>query len=193
MTHVGCCGILRNVLATAFSAALSGFALLVAAAPDDDGVALRSGEPAPLFQLKTMNPELSGRTLFSLAKHVGERSEEPKAQLVLSFAASYCEPCKKELAELVALGPRLSKGDILLAVVVIDTEPEGIESMRRLVVDELKLPFPVLADRFGVVARRYRAKVLPYVVIVDRSGVVRWSRTGFEEGALGEMAEKLGI
>jgi alkyl hydroperoxide reductase subunit AhpC len=165
-------------------------------APKAKGAAadpLKVGDDAPTFAMKTANPELSKLKMFSVARFVGVNPEEPKSALVLSFAASYCEPCKKELAQLRNLQERFTKAGVLLAVVVIDTEPEGIEAMRKLTVDELKLGYPVLSDRFGVVARRYRANPLPYTVIIDKKGTVQWVHSGFAEGSLEELAAKAGI
>jgi alkyl hydroperoxide reductase subunit AhpC len=154
---------------------------------------LKIGDTAPQFAMKTINAELSKVSLFALSRHVGESPAEPKQALVLSFAASYCEPCKKELGELRAMDAQLKKAGVLLAVVVIDTEPDGIESMRKLTVDELKLPYPVLSDRFGVLARRYHANTLPHVVIVDKVGTIQWIHSGFTKDALDQLRSKLGI
>lgn len=180
-----------------FAPALAFFILTISraqpifAAPEAE--LLKTGDVAPHFAMKTIDVERAKQRIFTLARYVGQDAEEPKAALVLSFAASYCEPCKKELAELKNLEPRLTKAGILLAVVVIDTEPEGIDAMRKLTVDELQLPFPILSDRFGVLARRYHANALPYVVVIDKSAKVSWIHSGFAEGALAELTAKLGI
>jgi peroxiredoxin len=169
------------------------FCLAVAGAPPGQEPPLKVGDAAPTFALKTINPDLSKLKLFTLGKYVGESPAESKAAVVLSFGASYCEPCKKELAELRALEAKLAKAGVLLAVVVIDTEPEGIEAMRKLTVDELKLPYPVLSDRFGVLTKRYRAYSLPYTVIVDKAGNITWVNSGFAEGTIAKLTSKLGI
>jgi alkyl hydroperoxide reductase subunit AhpC len=164
-------------------------AFAVAAPAEKD--ALKVGDPAPSFAMKTINPDQSKVKLFTLAHHVGDSPTEPKSALVLSFSASYCEPCKKELAELVRMQSKLSKAGVLLAVVVIDTEPDGIEAMRKLTVEELKLPYPVLSDRFGVLARRYHANALPHMVVIDKSGNIQWIHSGFTETALAELSQRL--
>lgn len=151
------------------------------------------GEPAPAFSMRVTNPALAGLQQFALQRYVGPSPAEPKKAVVLSFAASYCEPCKRELAELGALKPRLEQAGVLLVVVVIDTEAEGIEQMRRLTVDELKLPYAVLQDRFGVVAKRYRALSLPFTVVVGPSGNVSWLHSGFQAGSIEALAKQLGV
>lgn len=154
---------------------------------------LSVGDEAPAFVLKTMNPELSGTRLVAVRRHVGAGADLPKKALVLSFAASYCEPCKKELAEIRASVPKIEAAGMLFAAVVIDREPEGVAAMKKLAVDELALKFPVLLDRFGIVAKRYRAETLPMVVIIAPDGTVRWIKTGFEEGSIAKLMSELGI
>ena len=149
------------------------------------------GARAPAFSLKTLNPKLCGLKVLSSKKALGAKAEEPLRALVLSFGASYCKPCKRELPELKALAARLSGRGVLFTVVVRDKEPEGIEAMRALTVDELALSFPVVSDRFGILARRYGAEELPFLVVVGSDGVVRMVRSGFSEGTMAALEETL--
>ncbi len=153
---------------------------------------LKVGQIAPVFSMKTINPELSKTRVFSLRKLVG-LSAETNRTVVLSFAASYCEPCKKELAEFKLLAAAFDKAGVTLAVVVVDTEPKGIAAMKALTVTQLALPFPVLSDRFGVLGRRYHADQLPKTVVIKPDGTVKWMSTGFKEGALKALKAQLGM
>jgi alkyl hydroperoxide reductase subunit AhpC len=153
---------------------------------------LKVGQNAPVFSMKTLNPKLSKTRVFSLRKVVGPTAKS-KQTVVLSFAASYCEPCKKELAELKPLAADFKKAGVILAVVVVDTEPEGIAAMKDLTVTQLELPFPVLSDRFGVLARRYHADQLPKTVVIQPDGTVKWMSTGFKKGALKALKAQVGM
>jgi cytochrome c biogenesis protein CcmG/thiol:disulfide interchange protein DsbE len=153
--------------------------------------ALAVGDPAPHFVLKVSNPEVAGREMFSLRTLVGPEAS-PARTVVLSFAASYCAPCRRELAALKDARARLEAAGVLLAVVVVDTDTEGIERMRALTLDELRLPFPVLLDRFGLVGRRYQATSLPLSVVIGPDGRVRWLRAGYAEGALEALLAEVG-
>ncbi len=164
--------------------------VLAAAAPASG---LEIGDQVEHFTLRTMNPTQSGTKIFATKKLVGDRATEKTTALVLTFGASYCEPCKKELAELKIWAPKISESGAVLAAIVIDKEPEGIELMRALTVDKLALPFAVLSDRFGMVARRYKADTLPMVVVIDPDGKIRWINIGFKEGAIKLMLDQLGI
>ena len=159
------------------------------AAPDKPVIAI--GEPAPVFLLKTLNPERCGQDLVSLKAWVGSQAQPPRRAVVLSFAASYCGPCRREMPELGALAARTAERGVAVAVVGIDKEPEGIEAFRRLVVDELALAVPVLLDRFAIVGRRYGASELPFLVLIDEGGKIRWFKSGYEEGGLAALAAEL--
>ena len=156
-------------------------------------VGLAIGQDAPQFVLKTLNREKSGMPSFALRSYVSDAATEKKRAVVLSFAASYCEPCKRELAELKGLKEKLDASNVMLAVVVIDTEADGIEKMRRLTVDDLDLRFPVLTDRFGVLAKRYYASTLPMTVIVKADGKIGWLNTGFQKDAIDQLLRQLAI
>ena len=72
---------------------------------------------------------------------------------------------------------------------IIDKDPEQVELMRKFTIDELKLPFPVVHDRFGIVSRRYGATELPYTVVIDGERIVRWIHRGFTPDAMKLLQE----
>lgn len=150
------------------------------------------GQPAPLFILRTLNPDVGGPR-FVMRDYVGDTARSPKRRVLLDFAASWCVPCRAELAELKTRATRLERAGVAVAVIVIDDTKEGIETMRRLVVDELELPFPVVSDRFQVLARRYQVGALPLSVVVDEGGIVRAVEVGFTPGGLARLEEAIGL
>ena len=150
------------------------------------------GQPAPRFILRTLNPEVSGPR-YLLREDVGPTARTPVRSVLLDFAASWCAPCRKELAYLKRLGPKLDSAGIRVVVVVIDDTPEGIETMRKMVTDELQLTFPVVSDRFQVLARRYRVDTLPLAVIIDRAGRIEYVQEGFGKDSLSRLTDALGL
>ena len=150
---------------------------------------LKIGQIAPSFLLKTMNPEQGGLAVLSTKKLAGSTATDRRAAIVLSFGAWYCGPCKKELPELKTFAERNKARGVLVAEVIIDKDPEQVALMRALTVDELKLPFPVVHDRFGIVSRRYGAQELPYTVVLDGDRVVRWVHAGFTPDAMKKLQQ----
>ncbi|MCB9789005.1 MAG: TlpA family protein disulfide reductase [Deltaproteobacteria bacterium] len=165
-----------------------------APAPDQapDATPIAVGAQAPDFMLKTLNPEQSGMPVFSTKATIGSRAKVPAKALVLSFAASWCKPCRKELPELQRLEQtRLREHGIATALVLLDREPEPIEEMRAWLVDELGVTMPVLSDRLGIVGRRYGAHELPMLVVIAPGGVVRFVKVGYEDSGLNALVKAL--
>lgn len=186
---------LRLALPLALSLAL---AVPAGALAGDDGE-VAVGMPAPPFSLRTMNPEAAGATWIALDRFVGEEPEDPAARAVLlSFFASWCEPCRKEMPFLVQLDRMYRDVGLRVLSVNIDREEEGIQAARKMVAGA-SVTFPVLSDRFNFLARRYLGDQapLPSVFIVKRDGTIARIERGYAEDAasflLAEVQAVLGL
>jgi len=151
---------------------------------------LAVGAPAPRFTLPVANADAVGLEALSTRRYVGPAAKEPKRALLLSFAASHCAPCKKELPQIDALARRYADRGVLAAVVAVDDSDEGQAAMLR-VARELGLGLPLLVDGYGIVGRRYGAEVLPLNVVVAADGAVAWFAAGYAEENLAAMASAL--
>jgi thiol-disulfide isomerase/thioredoxin len=173
--------------------------LLLSAAPAAAEEEIGEGLPAPSFSLRTMNPEVAGTPWVALDRFVGEEPEDPSAKVVLiSFFASWCEPCKRELPFLVQLDRMYRDRGLRILGIAIDTEEAGIEAARRLVA-AAKVSYPVLSDRFNFLARRYLGEQapLPSVFVVRRDGTIAKIERGYSKDAsaflLAHVEDALGI
>ncbi len=131
--------------------------------PTDRAPSVEVGRAAPDFVLRT----LDGGTV---------RLSDLRGRVVLlNFWASWCQPCRSEMPELVrASAAEQGRG---LTVVAVDLQ-EAEEPVREFA-EQFGMRFPVAFDRTGEVARTFRAsKELPTSVFVDRDGVVRLIRPG---------------
>ncbi len=170
--------------------------LAVPAAAEDE---IGEGLPAPRFSLRTMNPDAAGTPWVALERFVGEEPEDPAAKAVLmTFFASWCEPCKRELPFLVQLDRMYRDQGLRVIGVCIDKEAPGIEAAKKLV-SEKGVTYPVLSDRFNFLARRYLGEKapLPSVFLIRRDGTVARIERGYAKDAsaflLGEVQGLLGI
>ena len=176
------------ILAGVATTVVCGAEFEVIAGPDDP--VLQVGQRAPAFALPVSGDPDHTRGLrrraFRLFDYVGAAAKRPQSAVVVNFAASYCEPCKDELAALKRYAPALKAAEATVVVVVIDTEPAGLREMVELTTKTLALgpPFVVVTDRFGVLARRYGATSLPMSVVVGKDGRIRWMQTGFKPGSV---------
>src|SRR5579872_5070278 len=89
-------------LAASSAARAEGSAGGSATSSDDELV--KVGDPAPLFSLPLYNAEAQKRAMFALDAVVGPEAEEPNVKAVLmSFFATFCAPCKREMPYLEKL------------------------------------------------------------------------------------------
>jgi thiol-disulfide isomerase/thioredoxin len=166
-----------------------------ASAEEEIGIGL----PAPSFSLRTLNPEVAGTSWVALDRYVGADAEDPGCKVVLlSFFASWCEPCKREMPFLVQLDRMYREQGLRVLSVDIDREPEGIEDAKRMIA-AANVTYPVLSDRFNFLARRYLGDQapLPSVFIVRRDGLVASIERGYAKDAsaflLAAVQDGLGI
>jgi thiol-disulfide isomerase/thioredoxin len=144
------------------------------------------GKAAPMFgRLPLYNAKAVGETAVGLDRYVGPDAADKKTKVVLiSFMASFCGPCKKELPYLQSLHQKYSEQGLRVVSIAIDREPEGQKKVEDLVA-EAKITFPVLKDRFNILARRWLGSQspLPSVFLLKPDGTVTLAHRGYNEDA----------
>jgi peroxiredoxin len=112
--------------------------------------------------------------------------------VLVHFFATWCEPCRAEIASLKELQVRLD-GRALAIVPISVAEPDG--AVRRFFAGDPP-PFAILLDRDRSVARAWNIHTLPSTVVLDRGlrprflaeGDVDWARPD----VMSRLAELLG-
>jgi thiol-disulfide isomerase/thioredoxin len=118
--------------------------------------------------------------------------------VLVSFFASWCAPCKKELPLLVDLDRQYRPLGLRVVGVTIDKEEAGIAAARRMVTDH-RAAYPVISDRFNFLARRYLGDQapLPSVFLIRRDGTIVSVERGYTKDASGflraHVEEALGV
>lgn len=166
--------------------------LLAAPAQAQEDLAAE-GKLAPAFRLPVYNPEAAGTGVMGLDSFVGAAPKDPKAKLVLlSFMASFCGPCKKEMPYLQALYEKFKDQGLRVVMVSIDAEAEGQQKVADLLVEN-KVTFPVLKDRFNLVARRWlgNKSPLPSLFFVGKDGVITAVNRGYSQEVSSVLAQRL--
>jgi len=131
-----------------------------------------TGRVAPPFELEP----LTGGSPVALEALRGRA-------VVLSFFATYCRACKREIPSLIRLTERFPDED-LKVLLIADDSREALAAY----IAEAALELPVLLDD-GEVHRDYRVRGLPRMVMIGRDGVVRADYEGKPSAA--EMARMI--
>lgn len=146
---------------------------------------------APAFRLPVYNDKEVGQKFLGLDKFVGPDAPDKKTKVVLlSFMASFCGPCKKEMPYLQSLHDKYKDAGLRVVMVSIDKEEEGQAKISELITAN-KVTFPVLKDRFNIVARRWLGmqSPLPSLFLVKPDGVVSMVHRGYNDDASKLLAE----
>ena len=117
---------------------------------------------------------------FSLGSTTGEiinASDFDGQVLLINFWATWCVPCREEMPMLSALHERMTgQGFQVLGIALDDVQ------QARDFVDELGINYPNMVGGADVMATGVlygnRAGMLPYSVLVDRQGIIRWNKLG---------------
>jgi thiol-disulfide isomerase/thioredoxin len=107
--------------------------------------------------------------------------------VVLTFWASWCTYCLRELPVLENVQRRLGKSRVEVVAINVDEEPGKYIAMRR----RLKgFELDVTVDEKHL-AHEYGVRGLPHMVLVDKQGKVAFVHEGYSEKSLPQFVEQI--
>lgn len=93
--------------------------------------------------------------------------------VVLNFWASWCNPCRREIPELVEATQRFGQ-EVRVVGIVMPSDAEGARTMAA----EFGINYELAVDRGGQGHADYDVRSIPTTYFIDRSGVIRAKVTG---------------
>lgn len=146
------------------------------------GDTLRTGDPAPVFVMRDL---LTDEPIF-LRDYVGKvRRRESKITqqhvVVLSFWATWCQPCKIEIPLLTGLENEFAGKPVKIFLVNTQEMADVTEDTVRAVYRGRGYSLQCLIDASGRFARNYTVRGLPMIVVIDQDGIVRKVNRGYHE------------
>ena len=115
------------------------------------------GGPAPAFELKTVEGQVV-------------KLEDMKGKfLILTFWATWCVPCIKEMPEFEKIYQSSPDKNIKIIAVNFSESKEKVENYIR----GRNLNFPVALDRYGNISGKYKVRHLPVTFIITPDGIIQ--------------------
>jgi thiol-disulfide isomerase/thioredoxin len=107
---------------------------------------------------------------------------------VITFGASWCKPCAKELPAWDKLAPEW-KGKVTFIAVDLDSETSAGKAFHKKL--KLKNMTLVYLSPDSAIAAKYGSDHMPTTVLADPQGVIRYIRGGFEKGDVDGEVKKM--
>jgi len=136
-------------------------------------------EKAPTFYL----PTLEGDNFFA-SELYGEQAKEPKVS-VISFSASWCAPCQKEIRALDSLS--IMFPEIGFYLIDYKEKKEAVQKWK----NRLQTNIPILLDIYGLTAKKFGMAqsgesgnitvTLPTLFVMNKRGEIIYSHSGYED------------
>jgi len=103
--------------------------------------------------------------------------------VVMTFWASWCAPCKKELPALAEIHEQNKHNGLTVIGVNVDSDPAAA----RRYLAQNPLPFPVVMDHDKAIMDRFQTRGVPTTFWVKRDGVIRQRSVGYDDSAKGKV------
>lgn len=110
--------------------------------------------------------------------------------LIVSFWATWCTPCKKELSNYAELYEDWQK-DFKVKVVAISIDDARNTAKVKAYVNGVKWPFQVLLDPNEDMKRSLNFQTVPFTMLLDGNGKIIYRHNSYVEGDEFVMEEKL--
>ena len=126
---------------------------------------------------------IDGRVI-ELSSFIGQKP------VVLDFWATWCGPCRVELPKLEEFYRTHSEQ---VEIIAISDEDRNASAALSKMVGDMGLSFPVMHDPSHSIARMYPTQGIPYLVFINKDGVVVSEALGYNPAIGEEIIDTFGL
>lgn len=110
--------------------------------------------------------------------------------MIISFFASWCKPCKRELNAISDVYPDwVDETGVKLVAISVDKAQDA--SKVKSYVDSEGWEYEILVDPNSDFMRAMGIQQIPHLLIIDGNGKIVESRSGYTDGSEGHIIKKL--
>ena len=133
------------------------------------------------FNLKVLNPTLSGYDNFSLKNFRGH-------VVVVNFWATWCPPCRAEIPMIEKFYESEKNNGVIVVGINVNNNLGGVRSF----IKNIGIPYPVVYATPGVINNYGGINAIPQTFFISKSGRIMFQWKGeITKGALYGITQKL--
>jgi peroxiredoxin len=142
----------------------------------------------PLHAQKAL-PDITLKTLEGKPVRLLEYAAQHQVT-VLSFWATWCAPCKRELDAMTELHPAwTTKYDVQILAITVDDQRQLPKA--KPMANAQGWPFTLLSDAAGQLKNALNFQAIPHTVVVNQKGEILYEHTGYVPGDELELEKKI--
>ncbi len=108
--------------------------------------------------------------------------------VVVTFGASWCKPCKKELPAWESLAKRYQNKNVVFLAFNIDQDlGKGKEFMKKASLSAMRAVY----EQDGSTVQSYSPPTMPSTYVIDKRGIIRHLHAGYRSGDEKKLAAEL--
>lgn len=135
-------------------------------------------------------PSVDVKDLDGASINVQDAVKEGKIT-VISFWATWCSPCKRELDNLVDMYAGWKDDGIDVEIIAVSTDDSRTMGRVKSTVDAKGWEYTILLDSNQDFQRAMNVANVPFTFILDQNGEIVYSHSGYIEGDEYELEDKI--
>ena len=137
---------------------------------------LKLGDKAPSFSLI----KLENRESFNSEDYLGKKN------LVICFFSSWSRSLNKYFTQIINISEEYDKNNEFLLIAVQEKKP-----LIKKYITKRGIPIQVAMDKFGRTYKKFHGKSIPFLVVIDKEGIVTYTNDYLQDGFENDLIEKL--
>jgi thiol-disulfide isomerase/thioredoxin len=108
--------------------------------------------------------------------------------VIISFWASWCAPCRKELPVLAAIQKKATRDKIAVFAVNWKESDDRYRAIIKLLKD---IDLTLVSDENGYLGSEYAVKAIPHMIIIGRDGRIAAIHVGYGESEIPSLVKEI--